>query len=140
MPGSANHSRILFAGDKGRCLDTIQLEILEQSFRSWAKASDRADVRSSRKRILLIFLLIRHTGARLSEVLYLSPADDVDYKNHLVRLCKGEAKSGRPCREVEISETLSSEIRKAFDDLQREDMKTLWIDPGHVRRKFYERA
>jgi molybdate transport system regulatory protein len=142
MPAPVNHARILSEGDNGRSLDTVQLEKLEQAFRSWAKLSDRADISSSRKRILLIFLLIRHTGARLSEVLYLSPSNDIDYKNHLVRLCKGGAKSGRPCREVGITEALSGEIQKTLDDLQRGValLETLWVDPAHVRRKFYERA
>jgi len=142
MPGPVNHARILSVGDNGRCLDTVQLETLEQSFRSWAEAADRLDIKSSRKRILLIFLLIRHTGARLSEVLYLAPSNDIDYKNNLVRLCKGGAKSGRPCREVEISEALSAEIQKTLDDFQLGNTFTeiFWVDPGHVRRKFYERA
>lgn len=143
MPGSVNHARILSAGDSGRCLDTVQLAALEQSFRSWAEASShRPDITSSRKRILLIFLLIRHTGARLSEVLYLDPAGDIDYKNHLVRLCKGGTESGRPCREVEISEALSAEIQKTLDDAQLGSTfsMTFRVDPGHVRRKFYERA
>jgi len=75
-------------------------------------------------------------------VLYLSPSNDIDHKERLVRLCKGGAKSGRPCREVEITEALSREIQKTLDDLQRGDplFETLWVDPGHVRRKFYERA
>jgi len=142
IPGSVNHARILSVGDNGRCLDTVQLETLEQSFRSWAEAPDRLDIKSSRKRILMIFLLIRHTGARLSEVLYLAPSNDIDYKNNLVRLCKGGAKSGRPCREVEISEALSAEIQKTLDDFQLASnfTETFWVDPGHVRRKFYERA
>lgn len=142
MPAPVSHARIVSVGDNNRTLDTVQLEKLERAFRSWAAFSNRPDIISSRERILLIFLLIRHTGARLSEILYLSPSDDIDYKNHLVRLCKGGAKSGRPCREVEITEVLSAEIEEILGDLQRRDaiLKTLWVDPGHVRRKFYERA
>jgi len=136
----ASHARIVSVAEESRCLDTVQLERLEQSFRSWSEASGRPDIKSSRKRILLIFLLIRHTGARLGEVLYLAPAGDIDYKNHLVRLCKGGAESGRPCREVEISEALSTEIQRTLGSLQRGGTETLWVDPGHVRRKFYERA
>jgi molybdate transport system regulatory protein len=142
MPGSVNHARILSVGDSGRSLDTVQLEKLEHSFRSWADVSDRLDIKSSRKRILLIFLLLRHTGARLSEVLYLDPSSDIDYQNHLVRLCKGGGQSGQPCREVEIPEELSAEIQKSIDDLKvgSASTGTFLVDPGHVRRKFYERA
>ena len=145
LPGMAkaiNHARILSMEDNVRYLDTIQLQKLEQSFRSWAEAPDRPDIGLSRRRILLIFLLIRHTGARLSEVLHLDPSGDIDYKNHIVRLCKGVAGSGRPCREVEISGALSLEIQKTLDDpeLKRAFGGVIWVDPGHVRRKFYERA
>jgi molybdate transport system regulatory protein len=142
VTGTVKHARILSMEDTGRYLDTIQLQKLEESFRSWAEAPDRSDVGISRKRILLIFLLIRYTGARLSEVLHLDPSTDINYKNHIVRLCKGGTESGKPCREVEISEALSSEIRKVFEDpeLKRAFSGTIWVDPGHVRRKFYERA
>ena len=142
MSGSVKHARILSMEDTGRYLDTNQLQKLEQSFRSWTEAPSRSDIVLSRKRILLIFLLIRHTGARLSEVLHLDPAADIDHKNHIVRLCKGGTESGRPCREVEISEALSTELQKTLDDpeLKRAFGGIIWVDPGHVRRKFYERA
>jgi len=142
MAGTISHARILSTEGNARYLDTIQLQKLEDSFRSWAEAPGRSDIGISRKRILLIFLLIRHTGARLSEVLHLDPSADIDYKNHLVRLCKGGAETGRPCREVEISEALSVEIRKTLDDPEFKGTSggILWVDPGHVRRKFYERA
>jgi molybdate transport system regulatory protein len=142
MPEPVNFARILSVGDNGRCLDTVQLQKLEHSFRSWADVSGRPDIKSSRKRILLIFLLLRHTGARLGEVLYLDPSSDIDYRNHVVRLCKGGGQSGRQCREVEIPEALSDEIQKTIDDLKVGSASTgiFWVDPGHVRRKFYERA
>jgi molybdate transport system regulatory protein len=118
------------------------MEKLEQSFRSWAESPNRSDIKLSRKRILLVFLLIRHTGAKLSEVLHLDPSEDMDYKKHIVRLRKGGTESGRPCREVEISEALSAEVKKTLDDpeLKRAFDGLFWVDPGHVRRKFYERA
>lgn len=142
IPRTVKHARILAVEDAGRYLDTIQLQKLEESFRSWAESTDRSDIGVSRKRILSIFLLIRHTGARLSEVLHLNPSTDVDSKNHIVRLCKGGTESGRPCREVEISESLSNELRKTLDapELKGTFDGILWVDPGHVRRKFYERA
>jgi molybdate transport system regulatory protein len=140
--GTVKHARILSMEDTGRCLDSVQLRKLEESFCSWADTSDRSGLGISRKRILLIFLLIHHTGARLSEVLHLDPSTDIDYKNHIVRLCKRGTESGRPCREVEISESLSNELQKTLDDpeLKRAFGGNIWVDPGHVRRKFYERA
>jgi molybdate transport system regulatory protein len=43
---------------------------------------------------------------------------------------------------VEISEALSAELQKTLYDpqLKRAFGNVIWVDPGHVRRKFYERA
>ena len=67
------HGRIFTAPDQDQCLNPVQLHRLEQSFREWTEATSRSDIRMSRRRILLIFLLIRYTGAKLSEVLGLDP-------------------------------------------------------------------
>jgi len=141
MPATTHHSRITPTGNDGRRLDTTQLAKLEQSFRSWADAPLRSDTRRSRERILAIFLLIRNTGARLNEVLSLK-ASDFDFTNHMVQLCKGGANKSRPCRDVEISEALSSELLKILNEPEPRDAprSVFHVDPGHVRRKFYERA
>ncbi|MEW6001438.1 MAG: TOBE domain-containing protein [Nitrospirota bacterium] len=115
---------------------------LEQSFRSWTDGALRADVRLSRRRILLIFLLIRYTGAKLNEVLTLRPFQDIDFKHHIVFLGRTEKKNGRPQREVQIPQVLSEEIRSLLDEpaFKKYLGGVFKVDPGHVRRKFYERA
>uniref|UniRef100_A0A7C3YZP0 Transporter n=1 Tax=Desulfobacca acetoxidans TaxID=60893 RepID=A0A7C3YZP0_9BACT len=133
---------LIIAADESRYLDTVQLNRLEQAFRQWAEDTPRSDVKLSRKRILLIFLLIRYTGAKLNEVLALDPRQDFDYQRHLVVFGKGEDASGRPPREVQIPESLSEEFQAALADFGfKESRNNLFkVDPGHVRRKFYERA
>ena len=125
-----------------RCLDPVQLSQLEQSFRDWAQDAVRSDVRLSRQRILLIFLLIRYTGARLNEVLALDPFEDIELDRQMVIFGRSEADPDRPAREVQLPETLSQEIRVALDDAAFKESlgKLFQVDPGHVRRKFYERA
>ena len=137
-----SHARIVSMPDKAHCLDAVQMTRLEQSFRSWAEAPPRADVRLSRRRILLIFLLIRYTGAKLNEVLTLNPFHDIDFKHQMVFLGRTEKKNGRQQREVQIPEALSEEIRSLLDDrVFKKYLGSLFkVDPGHVRRKFYERA
>jgi hypothetical protein len=56
-----DHSRIISIDHAAPCLDTAQPHQLEQAFRKWAMDSPRADVRVSRLRILITFLLIRYT-------------------------------------------------------------------------------
>ena len=142
IPARSSHSRIVSMTGEASCLDTIQLSKMEQAFRSWVSESPRADVRLSRRRILLIFLLIRYTGAKLNEVLILNPLQDIDFKRRVVRFGKTESRDGRLQREVQIPELLSDELRDALGDPSlKEYLSVLFkIDPGHVRRKFYERA
>lgn len=142
IPERSSHARIVSMPDEARCLDTIQMNRLEQSFRKWAEGSPRADVRLSRRRILLIFLLIRYTAGKLNEVLALNPLQDIDIRNQMVFLGKTEKKASWAAREVRIPEALSAEIKSLLDnpDSQKNMDGLFKIDPGHVRRKFYERA
>jgi molybdate transport system regulatory protein len=89
-----NHGRIVVAPDEGRCLDTVQLNQLEQSFRDWVEESSRKDVRLSRRRVLLLFLIIRYTGAKLKEVLALDPSEDIDLENRAI-FFRGADRSGQ---------------------------------------------
>ncbi len=137
-----NHGRLFPVADSERCLDTKQLHDLEQSFRRWAKSSKRPDHRHSRERILLIFLLIRYTGARLNEVLTLDPAQDFHLEKHTICFDKRNGGKDLSSREVQIPETISTDIR-----IMTADSESKWpggsifrIDPAHVRRKFYEQA
>ncbi|MEF2230310.1 MAG: TOBE domain-containing protein [Pseudodesulfovibrio sp.] len=125
----------------GTYLDSLQLHRLEQAFRAWTEASPRRDVALSRRRILLIFLLIRYTGAKLNEVLSLNPFEDIDPKGRSVRL-KGADDGGNALRSIQVSEELSRELRRALDDPEFTNslQNHFSIDPGFVRRKFYERA
>jgi molybdate transport system regulatory protein len=112
LPAHPAHARILSIADKARCLDAGQLQKLEQSFREWADAPRNPGLGISRQRILLIYLLIRCTGARLNEVLKLDPHRDIDDKAHAVVFRKAEREGVSIGREVKISEMLSVEIRK----------------------------
>jgi molybdate transport system regulatory protein len=124
------------------CLDTVQLGKMERAFRDWASESPRKDVRLSRRRILLIFLLIRYTGAKLNEVLTLNPFRDIDFKRHIAIFGKRGEAGGRSPREVRIPVTLCEELKTALDDLTFKEYAAnmFQVDPGHVRRKFYGRA
>jgi len=138
MQERTSHGRIVSAPPGSRYLDTVQLNQLEQAFRQWAQGTPRADVRLSRKRILLIFLLIRYTGAKLNEVLALSPFRDINLDRQSVVFGNPDATR----REVQIPESLTQEIRAALGDavFQKSRDGLFNVDPGHVRRKFYERA
>ncbi len=125
-----------------RCLDSGQLARIELAFDSWVHSARGPAVRFSRERVRLIFLLIRHTGARLSEVLYLDPLTDVDTRRRTVTFCKGTPSSRRTCRDVQLPDEAAAEIQALLASLALRPAKgtLLMLDPAHVRRKFYERA
>jgi molybdate transport system regulatory protein len=125
-----------------QALDSIQLNQLEQSFRQWFEdAASRKDIRLSRQRIYVIFLIIRYTGAKLNEVLKLNPFDDIDTDHHCIifRMYKHE---GKGMREVQIPESVSKVLQSLLAEPQFHEpaWKLFDVDPGFVRRKFYERS
>lgn len=134
--------RIASIPEEGLCLNSAQLDQVEQSFRKWSEDSPRADVRLARRRILVIFLLIRYTGAKLNEVLSLNPCKDIDFKQHAVVFGREDSETKNDPRRVQISKMLSSEIQEILTDpFFRSFLKNRFdVDPGFVRRKFYERA
>ncbi|MDR3640964.1 MAG: TOBE domain-containing protein [Humidesulfovibrio sp.] len=125
-------------GADARCLDAAQIVQLEQSFRAWMDASRRKSDYTSRRRLWLIFLLLRSTGARLGEVLALDPTRDLalDQERPLARF------GGAEGREAPLPADVVRALREALDDPElAEDAPRLFdMDQGHVRRKFYERA
>jgi molybdate transport system regulatory protein len=137
-----NPGRIVSSPDDNQCLNGIQLGRLEHYFEEWVKDSPTKRIRGSRGRLFIIFLLIRYTGAKLSEVLFLDPQKGIDFSTHTVRFDSEQNDPGGPTREVRISEALSLRIQSALNSLfDADSMSTLFdIDPGFVRRKFYECA
>lgn len=128
--------------DPDKCLDGIQLYQLEQSFREWVNATLRRDIQLSRKRILFVFLLIRHTGAKLNEVLGLDPFQDIDFDKQTICFGRIQGKPQRQCRIVPLPRILCIEIKAMASDLSFKAVlqNKPFMDPGFVRRKFYERA
>lgn len=142
IPERSCHGRILSVPERAKYLDPLQLHQLETSFRRWSEAATRVDVRMSRRRVFLIFMLIRYTGAKLSEVLGVDPHADIDFDARFLRLGGGRETAGRQARRVQLSEALCREIEGIVSDavFQGIPRGSLEVDPGFVRRKFYERA
>jgi molybdate transport system regulatory protein len=142
-PAREGRQRPIFATPaKGKYLDATQLHRLEQSFREWVAATSRFDVRIARQRILLIFLIIRHTGVKLNEVLSLDPTQDIDFDLKILKIVDSQDDTDHPRRTVQLSEELCKEIHAMISGTLKGDAaKNLFrVDPGFVRKKFYERA
>lgn len=144
--GRSNPAAALSPAEELKYLDTSSLDLLETSFRKWADDAIRADIRLSRRRITLIFLLIRYTGARLGEILSLDEVRKIDFEKSTVFLGECDpSDSSATCRnerEVEIPSSLTNEINELLTSIDTSipDGQFFNLDPAHVRRKFYERA
>ena len=140
--GQSRHRPISATPAQDKYLDAIQLNRLEQSFREWTEAASRSDVRMARQRILLVFLIIRYTGAKLSEVLSLDPIRHIDFADRIVTFGSLQGDAARLRRTVQISEALCTEIHTMISGIQKKGAtkNMLRVDPGFVRKKFYERA
>ena len=121
-----------------RHLESADLERLEQAFADWLEAASGPEQLLSRSRLRLMFLLLRHTGARLGEILELAPQSDIDVQGGAVRLGRGRTR-----REVPVSDKLARALRLVLQDpLLSVGDGSAWfkVDPGYLRRVFYARA
>ena len=122
-------------------LDALQLARLEQAFRDWAAQPPSESIRQSRLRILLIFLIIRYTGAKLNEVLTLCPDSDVAVEDKTITFCSHKGSSKRT---VQVSESFMQEFDTIVRRLSGKSCEAgggfFAVDPAFVRRKFYERV
>ena len=131
-------SRIILTSPQNAPLDTVQLAELEKSFRQWAEHPSRHQGGAAGIRILIIFLLIRYTGAKLKEVLVLDPRTDVNLLQKTVTFHGSGTQA--ETRVVHISEPLAQELEKLLPRLENHSGKFFDVDQAYVRRKFYERA
>jgi molybdate transport system regulatory protein len=136
-----NINQRIISAEEGKYLDSGDLYTLEQSFRAYVKNSKRKDVIISRKKILMVFLLIRYTGAKLSEVLSLNPFKDIDWEKSFIGLGAKNEESGSQ-RKVQVSKAVLDEIKEIVNQVEFEKKyeNLSFPDPGFVRKKFYERA
>lgn len=119
-----------------RALDTEQLSGLTSSFAAWQAKADTPTQRRSRTRIWLAYLLLRYGGLRLGEALALDDRKDFNLLKSQVIV------NGPPARSVQMPPDTMREISAFLDEPMFYSLRgeVLRIDPGYLRRKFYERA
>ena len=136
--GRFRAARIFCVPDDVKFLDTLELTRLSEAFQAWTERASRPDVAVSRNRVRLIYLMLRHTGARLGEVLGLDDRRDINLDTLAVTYSHGEGEG----REVQIPAELGEALASVFANPAYASLRGILfkLDQGHVRRKFYERA
>ena len=119
-----------------RALDTKQLSGLTSSFAAWQASAGTPTQRRSRSRIWVAYLLFRYGGLRLGEVLGIDDKRDFDFERERVAI------SGPPSRSVQMPPDIMREIATLLNEPMFYSLRgeVLRIDPGYLRRKFYEQA
>jgi len=128
----------LFRVSKEVCyLDADQIGMLEKAFADWELCARRAESVRSRRRMRLTFLLLRHTGARLGEILSIDDGTAFDAMRSTV--CLG---TGGASREVPIPEAFCSQVIEVLNSPMGCGLQGSFfhIDPGYFRRTCYARG
>ncbi len=142
----AGRAGLMGAAGNVKHLEPAELELLTASFRNWLEAARPAH-RQSRLRMWLVYLLLRHTGARLGEVLAFNDLRDFNAGASSV-LFRGEDIQGGGLpgcghgREVRLSAGVAEEIAVLLADPVLDEVRgqLAAMDQGFVRRKFQERG
>ncbi|AMK11526.1 MAG: TOBE domain-containing protein [Pseudodesulfovibrio sp.] len=123
--------------DQVSYLEPEQTRALEDAFRNWKDGARRMDSVRARTRLWLLFLMVRHTGARLGEILALDDATAFAPEGPFVRLGREE----RP-REVPLPEDFFAELAAFMESPMGYGLRgeLFRVDPGYFRRICYERG
>ncbi len=123
--------------DNIKHLDTKMLDSLESAYRLWRDEAGRADHLRSRTRVFCLFLILRHTGARLGEILKMDERKSINFGRATVTL--GTEKFSR---EVPLPQNVCRELKALIEGPMGMGLegKIFHLDPGYVRRIFYDRA
>lgn len=118
-------------------LDSDQMDALTSAFATWRDEARRADSVRARERARLAFLLLRHTGARLGEVLALDDATAFDMPRSMVRLGAGGS-----MREVPLPEDFCAELARVLESPMACGLRGTFfrLDAGYLRRICYARG
>ncbi|WP_320171257.1 TOBE domain-containing protein [Maridesulfovibrio sp.] len=120
-----------------RHLDTRELAALEEEFRLWRDKVTRADYVRSRTRVFCLFLILRHTGAKLGEIIGQDERKNIDLSRAVILL----GREGQQ-REVPLPQSVCRELRLLINGPSGAGIEgqIFQLDPGYVRRIFYDRA
>ena len=116
-----------------------ELDRLSSTWRRWFDDAPTEHKRKVRGRHWLVYLTLRHTGARLGEVIRVRDDRDIDTRAAKIRM--PILKREQPVsRLVPVVHELVSEVAAYLMDFPRLRGQVLQVDPSNFRKRFYELA
>lgn len=133
-------SRMFFVPEGVRYLDSMQLDALGRAINTWTTAARTPQIRLSRQRLRLVYLMLRHSGAKVGEVLALDDTADLDFEANEV-VIRGTAE-GEADRRVVLPRVFMDELRRFLDTPEAYSLRgrLFRLDQGFVRRKISEQC
>ena len=143
LPTTYNGSLAVFESSAPNFLTDDQINRLTLAFQSWFDQKDISDTkRRIRGRYWLVFLALRFTGARISEVTNIKP-DDIDFRNAEVRLItlkKHNPKKKGAYRIIPVPASVTSEIASYIAQYPYMKGKAFKVDRSNFYAVFQERC
>ncbi|MDR3639785.1 MAG: TOBE domain-containing protein [Humidesulfovibrio sp.] len=133
-------SRMFFVPEGVRYLDSMQIEALTRAIDAWAKTSRTPQIHFSRQRLRLVYLMLRHSGAKVGEVLTLDDTRDLDFEANEVIIRGGSTEEID--RRVVLPKRFMDEVRRFLDTPGALGLRgrIFRLDQGFVRRKISEQC
>ena len=141
MLPKALNGNLVFSGNIPNYLPESQLNNLIATFQSWYDDKSISDTkRRIRGRYWLIFLTLRFTGARISEVINIKH-EDIDFRNaeiRLITLKRHNPKKKGQYRIVPVPSNLTSEIANYIVEYPNMRDKVFKVDRSNFNKVFKE--
>ena len=143
MLPKALNSNLVFSGSIPNYLTESQLNNLIATFQAWYDSKDISDTkRRIRGRYWLVFLALRFTGARISEIINIKH-EDIDFRNaeiRLITLKRHNPKKRGQYRIVPVPSNLTSEIANYIVEYPHMRDKVFKVDRSNFNKIFKERC
>ena len=142
LPRALNPN-LVFIGNTPNFLTQDQLNRLTATFQSWYDDKSISNTkRRIRGRYWLVFLTLRFTGARISEVINIKH-EDIDFRNaeiRLITLKRHNPKKQGQYRIVPVPSSLTNEIANYIVEYPHMRDKVFKIDRSNFNKVFKERC
>jgi len=133
-------SRMFFVPEGVRYLDGMQIDALTRAIDDWMHQARTPQIHLSRQRLRLVYLMLRHSGAKVGEVLALDDTNDLDFEASEV-IVRGTT-PGEQDRRVVLPKRFMDELRRFLDTPEATSLRgrVFHLDQGFVRRKISEQC
>ena len=142
LPRALN-ANLAFSGNIPNYLTESQLNNLIATFQAWYDDKSISNTkRRIRGRYWIVFLTLRFTGARISEVINIKH-EDIDFRNaeiRLITLKRHNPKKRGQYRIVPVPSNLTSEIANYIVEFPHMRDKVFKIDRSNFNKAFKERC